>query len=66
MDTSLTLNSATWRTSTYSNTHGGECVEVAAGIPHLIPVRDSKTPARGALTLSPATWASLTTALKRA
>lgn len=59
------LNTATWRTSTYSNAHGGDCVEVATGIPYLIPVRDSKSPAHGTLTLTPSAWATLTTALKR-
>ncbi|KIZ13603.1 DUF397 domain-containing protein [Streptomyces natalensis] len=37
----LNLHSATWRKSSYSGT-GGNCVEVADGLPGVIPVRDSK------------------------
>ncbi|MFE3600139.1 DUF397 domain-containing protein [Streptomyces sp. NPDC059142] len=33
-----------WRKSSYSGSNGGECIEVADGIPHTVPVRDSKTP----------------------
>jgi hypothetical protein len=36
------LSAAEWRRSTYSNTNGGECVEVADGVPGIVPVRDSK------------------------
>ncbi|WP_069170696.1 DUF397 domain-containing protein [Streptomyces griseus] len=38
------LSGARWRTSTYSGGNN-ECVEVAPGLPHLVPVRDSKRPA---------------------
>lgn len=58
------LSAASWRKSTYSNGDGGECVEVADGFPGIVPVRDSKEPARGSLTVSAASWSSLTTALK--
>ena len=43
------LNAATWRKSTYSNPDGGQCVEVADGVPGAVPVRDSKAPHRPAL-----------------
>ncbi|MFE4060962.1 DUF397 domain-containing protein, partial [Streptomyces sp. NPDC059096] len=33
-----------WRSSSFSQSNGGECVEIADGIPHTVPVRDSKTP----------------------
>ncbi|MEU6848101.1 DUF397 domain-containing protein [Streptomyces sp. NPDC046716] len=36
------LSNARWRTSSYSNGEGGECVEVADGVTGLVPVRDSK------------------------
>ncbi|WJV48805.1 DUF397 domain-containing protein [Streptomyces flavofungini] len=37
------LSNAQWRKSTYSSGDGGEnCVEVAAGLPGVVPVRDSK------------------------
>ncbi|MFE2430713.1 DUF397 domain-containing protein [Streptomyces sp. NPDC059373] len=48
-----------WRKSSYSGSEGGNCVEVAAH-PEAVHVRDSKDPAVGALTFSPAAWAALT------
>ncbi|MYQ46553.1 DUF397 domain-containing protein [Streptomyces sp. SID4985] len=36
------LTHARWYKSTYSNGEGGSCVEVADGVPGVIPVRDSK------------------------
>ncbi|MFD9886176.1 DUF397 domain-containing protein [Streptomyces alboflavus] len=36
------LSNACWRKSSYSNGEGGECVEVATGLPGVVPVRDSK------------------------
>ncbi|MFJ8545418.1 DUF397 domain-containing protein [Streptomyces sp. NPDC093586] len=36
------VNSARWRKSSHSNGDGGDCVEVAHGLPGLVPVRDSK------------------------
>ncbi|MGV9341782.1 DUF397 domain-containing protein [Streptomyces sp. NPDC003688] len=37
------LTNPLWRKSTYSGGSGGEdCVEVADGVPGVIPVRDSK------------------------
>jgi hypothetical protein len=36
------LSDALWRKSSYSNGEGGNCVEVAARVPDLVPVRDSK------------------------
>jgi hypothetical protein len=44
-----------WRRSSYSDSGGGDCVEVAATA--LIHIRDSKTPDRPYLTVSPAAWA---------
>ncbi|MDQ0683750.1 hypothetical protein QFZ56_002713 [Streptomyces achromogenes] len=49
-------SSVTWRKSSYSNTDGGNCLEIAAGVPSLVPVRDSKDPGRGVLTFGPAAW----------
>ncbi|MGW1050123.1 DUF397 domain-containing protein [Streptomyces sp. NPDC002521] len=58
-------DSVAWRKSSYSNSQGGECVEVAANFPDLVPVRDSKTP-HGPVLLFPApAWAPFITALKR-
>ncbi|WP_125263385.1 DUF397 domain-containing protein [Streptomyces alboflavus] len=37
------LSNAQWHKSSYSSGDGGEdCVEVAAGLPGVVPVRDSK------------------------
>ncbi|MFF7307383.1 DUF397 domain-containing protein [Streptomyces sp. NPDC008137] len=36
------LTTAHWRKSSYSDGNGGNCVEVADGIPGTVPVRDSK------------------------
>ncbi|MFF2956332.1 DUF397 domain-containing protein [Kitasatospora sp. NPDC057965] len=53
-----------WRKSSYSGGNGGNCVEVAQGSPHTVPVRDSKDPNGPALTFTPAAWASFLTALR--
>ncbi|MFF7123556.1 DUF397 domain-containing protein [Streptomyces sp. NPDC008240] len=37
-----TIPEASWRKSSYSGGSGGDCLEVAAGHPTLVPVRDSK------------------------
>jgi hypothetical protein len=36
------LTNAEWRKSTYSGSNGGNCVEVAANLPGVVAVRDSK------------------------
>ncbi|MET9774827.1 DUF397 domain-containing protein [Streptomyces sp. NPDC006367] len=41
------LGSARWHKSSYSNGDGGDCVEVAHGLPGLVPVRDSKQAGNG-------------------
>ena len=46
-----------WFKSTYSDSsNGNDCVEVAT-TPARIHIRDSKNPAHGMLTVSPAVWA---------
>lgn len=50
------LSTAQWRRSSYSNSDGGNCVEVADGHLDVIPVRDSKTPTGPVLLLTPAAW----------
>ena len=50
------LSTAQWHKSSYSNGDGGECVEVASGYPHTVPVRDSKTPTGPILMLTPTAW----------
>ncbi|MFF5772631.1 DUF397 domain-containing protein [Streptomyces californicus] len=51
------LTAATWRKSSYSNSDGGQCVEVADGFPGVVPVRDSKRPEGAALVFGAAAWA---------
>lgn len=58
------LNAAVWRKSTYSNGDGGECVEVADGIPGIVPVRDSKDPHGPALLFTHDAWRTFITDLR--
>ncbi|MBL1081762.1 DUF397 domain-containing protein [Streptomyces actinomycinicus] len=58
------LSTAKWRKSSYSNSDGGNCVEVADNIPALVPVRDSKAPTRGALVFRADAWAAFVTGVK--
>ncbi|MBA2806043.1 DUF397 domain-containing protein [Streptomyces sp. KM273126] len=51
------LSNARWRKSGYSDGNGGSCVEVADGVPGIVPVRDSKVPDGPLLLISPAAWA---------
>ncbi|WP_431959733.1 DUF397 domain-containing protein [Actinacidiphila sp. bgisy160] len=44
-----------WRKSTYSDTEGSNCVEVAT-TPHGVRVRDSKDPDGPSLSFTPAAW----------
>ncbi|MFF8906399.1 DUF397 domain-containing protein [Streptomyces olivaceoviridis] len=53
----IDLNKLTWRKSSYSNSDGGNCLEVADNLISVVPVRDSKAPARGALVFGPEAWA---------
>ncbi|MEV5531435.1 DUF397 domain-containing protein [Streptomyces prunicolor] len=60
----IDLSNALWFKSSYSNGSGGNCVEVAANLPGLAPVRDSKAPHRPALILTAPAWTPFITALK--
>jgi hypothetical protein len=59
----MDLTNATWRKSSFSSGNGGACVEVAE-LPGMVAVRDSKDPDGGALVLSPAAFAALTSAVR--
>jgi hypothetical protein len=51
------LSNARWRKSNYSGGSGGEdCVEVADGVPGVVPVRDSKVPDGPALVVGAPAW----------
>ncbi|MFG2908650.1 DUF397 domain-containing protein [Kitasatospora sp. NPDC048286] len=47
-----------WRKSSYSGGEGGNCIEVASGLPDSIPVRDSKDAHGPALAFAPEAWRS--------
>ncbi|GGX60349.1 DUF397 domain-containing protein [Streptomyces anandii] len=51
------LTHARWHKSSYSDGNGGDCVEVAQGVPHVIPVRDSKVPDGNVLVIGGSAWA---------
>ncbi|MFF2185274.1 DUF397 domain-containing protein, partial [Streptomyces sp. NPDC058155] len=53
MRTRPDLSTAQWRKSSYSNSDGGDCIEIAPGHPGIVPVRDSKTPTGPVLLLTP-------------
>ena len=61
----IDLSNVTWRKSSYSNTTGGDCLEVADQVPAVVPVRDSKAPERGAVLFGADAWASFVGALRR-
>jgi hypothetical protein len=50
------LNGAIWRKSTRSGGNGGDCVEVAANVPGVVAVRDSKDPSGPVVALTPRQW----------
>ncbi|KOG51910.1 hypothetical protein ADK76_34030 [Streptomyces griseoflavus] len=58
------LSAARWRKSSYSNTNGGNCLEIADDFPGIIPVRDSKTPHGPILTFPSASWTAFIATLK--
>ncbi|MFD9840383.1 DUF397 domain-containing protein [[Kitasatospora] papulosa] len=61
---SLDLNAVTWRKSSYSNSDGGECVEVSDDFTAVVPVRDSKSPHGPALVFAADGWSSFVSAVK--
>lgn len=52
------FKAAVWRKSSYSGGQGGDCVEVADGVPGLVPVRDSKDPSGPALAFTASSWSA--------
>lgn len=61
----IDLTNVTWRKSSYSNSDGGQCLEVAAGLPSHIPVRDSKVPSYGTLLFEASAWAAFVDGVKQ-
>jgi hypothetical protein len=52
----MDMTDATWRTSSYSGSNGGECVEVAARHDDSVLVRDTRNCDGGMLRFSSAAW----------
>ncbi|MFB9849196.1 DUF397 domain-containing protein [Micromonospora andamanensis] len=52
------MTGANWRTSTYSGTNGGSCVEIADNLPGVVLVRDTKDRDGGTLRFDRRTWRS--------
>ena len=60
------LTNACWRKSSYSGGSGGEeCLEVADGVPGVIPVRDSKVAVGPVIVVGSAAWAAFVRAVGR-
>jgi hypothetical protein len=53
-----------WRKSSYSGNGGGNCVEVASNLPHIVTVRDSKDREGPKLTFAPDEWLAFTAGVK--
>ncbi|MFI1467008.1 DUF397 domain-containing protein [Streptomyces wuyuanensis] len=62
--TRVDLTDVRWRKSSYSNGTGGECLEVADGLPHVVPVRDSKVPHGPVLAVGAGAWSSFVGAIR--
>ncbi|GGK84947.1 hypothetical protein Sme01_29520 [Sphaerisporangium melleum] len=60
----MDLSQARWRKSSKSGDDGGMCVEVAANLPGVVAVRDSKNPSGPVLTFPPEAWAKFLHATK--
>ncbi|MFJ9930890.1 DUF397 domain-containing protein [Streptomyces misionensis] len=60
----IDLSTLTWRKSSYSNTDGGNCVEVSDNLPSLVPVRDSKDTTRTPLLFTAPAWAAFVSAVQ--
>ncbi len=60
----IDLSGAVWRKSTWSSPEGQNCVEVAANLPGIVAVRDSKHPAGRPLVVTHRNWSAFIRALK--
>ncbi|MFI5936985.1 DUF397 domain-containing protein [Actinoplanes sp. NPDC051494] len=58
------LTGARWHKSTRSGSNGGDCVEVAANLPGVVAMRDSKNPEGPALVFPREAWRSFIETLK--
>jgi predicted secreted Zn-dependent protease len=60
----MDLSGAQWRKSSRSGSSGGQCVEVAANLPGMIAVRDSKNPEGPVLIYTPDEWRAFIAGVK--
>ena len=60
----MDLSRVTWRKASMSSGNGGNCVEVARGLPGVVAVRDSKDPHGPVLAITPKDWRSFTDQVK--
>ncbi|WP_190081022.1 DUF397 domain-containing protein [Streptomyces longisporoflavus] len=60
------LSDTRWRKSTYSSGDSDNCVEVADGVPGVVPVRDSKNPEGPALLIGAGAWSAFVTDVRAA
>jgi hypothetical protein len=54
----IDLSNAEWRKASRSTSGNGGCVEVAANLPGLVAIRDSKRPEDGAHVVAPVAFAA--------
>jgi hypothetical protein len=64
MSTAPELSRVEWVKSSYSDGNGGQCVEVARGLPGVVPVRDSKDPEGPALAFQADAWHAFVSAVR--
>ncbi|MCW2872026.1 DUF397 domain-containing protein [Actinacidiphila oryziradicis] len=57
-------HTTTWRKSSYSGGSANDCLEVADGLPGVMPVRDSKVPHGPALSFPADAWTAFVSAVK--
>jgi hypothetical protein len=60
----IELSAVSWRKSSYSNSDGGECVEVSDDFAAVVPVRDTKVLHGPALVFPAAGWGSFVSAIR--
>jgi hypothetical protein len=60
----LDLSRAVWRKSSRSSSEGQNCVEVAADLPGIVVIRDSKDRGGGVLVVRCTTWQQLLYSLR--
>ncbi|MGW3723841.1 DUF397 domain-containing protein [Streptomyces sp. NPDC000851] len=58
------LDAVSWYKSSYSGGTGDDCLEVAAGHPTLVPVRDSKNPHGPKLIFRASAWSAFVEAVR--